>query len=150
MPNQEQDLQLLLDERALSRLLVEVTAALDRKDWTAYAHCFTEDGSFEILGQARHGRAEIAAGPVRDLERFDRLQHFSANHSIAVDGDTAEVSHYLIGVHIRDAAEPALHADIGGRYDCHCVRTTEGWKFKTMRLEIRWTGGEVFGIEERD
>jgi uncharacterized protein (TIGR02246 family) len=148
--NSDSDLQLLLDERALSRLLVSVTRALDRKDWQAYAQCFTEEGSFEIMGQARHGRKEIAAGPVRDLERYDRLQHFSANHSIAVDGDSAEVSHYLIGVHVPSAADPSVHADIGGHYDCRCVRTDAGWKFAEMRLEIIWTAGHDFGVEPRE
>jgi uncharacterized protein (TIGR02246 family) len=137
----------LVDEAAISKLLVSVGAALDRKNWTGYANNFTEDGVFEIMGQVRKGREEIAAGPGRDLERFDRLQHFSSNHVITLEGDRATASHYLLGIHVPDEAEPHRHADIGGRYLCKCLRTKDGWKLTHLRLEIFWTAGEQFGVE---
>ena len=140
-------LQLLLDRAEIGDLMLAFGAALDAKDWRAYAGVFTEDASFTILGQERRGREEIAAGPARDLERFDAMQHFSCNHRILVDGDEASASHYLIAVHVPDADRPALHADIGGRYDCRCVRTEAGWRFVEVKLSVLWSGGERFGIE---
>jgi uncharacterized protein (TIGR02246 family) len=146
----EAGMQRLLDESEISRLLLSFGAALDRKDWSAYAETFTEDGVFEIMGQKRRGRDEIVAGPARDLERYDRLQHFSSNHVIEVDGDTATASHYLIAVHVPDGEQPASHADVGGRYLCECRRTEEGWKLSHVRLEVLWSGGERFGIEPEE
>jgi uncharacterized protein (TIGR02246 family) len=143
----EAALQRLLDEAEIGRLLLSFGAALDRKDWSAYAETFTEDGMFEIMGQERRGRDEITAGPARDLERYDRLQHFSSNHVIDVNGDTATASHYLIGVHVLDGEQPARHADVGGRYLCECRRTEDGWKLSHVRLEVLWSGGEQFDIE---
>lgn len=137
----------LLDKEAIRDLLLAFTAALDAKDWEAYGDTFVEDASFTIMGQTRHGRDAIAAGPARDLERYARLQHFSANHRVRVDGDEAQASHYLFGVHVPEEADLSQHADIGGRYDCRCVRTPEGWRFADVVLDVLWTAGGQFGIE---
>lgn len=143
----EARLQKLLDKQEIGELLFAFTGALDDKDWTAYGETFVPDGTFTIMGQTRHGREAITAGPARDLERYARLQHFSANHRIRVDGDEAQATHYLIGVHVPDGAQPAQHADIGGRYDCRCVRTPEGWRFADVVLTVLWTAGGEFRIE---
>jgi uncharacterized protein (TIGR02246 family) len=140
-------LQRLLDEAEIRDLLLAFAHGLDDKDWAAYAGTFTEDGVFEILGQRRVGRAEIAAGPQRDLTRFDRTQHFSTNHVIAIDGDTASARSYLLGVHIPDAHQPEVHTDIGGCYHCTCRRTDEGWRFSHVRIEVWWNAGTPFAIE---
>lgn len=143
----DEAVQRLLDEAAISRLLLRFGAALDAKDWTAYADTFTDDGIFEIMGQRRTGRDEIAAGPAADLERFDRLQHFSTNHLIDVDGDIAKASHYLIGIHVEDADDGSRHADVGGRYICECRRTDAGWRLSSARVEVLWLAGEPLRID---
>jgi uncharacterized protein (TIGR02246 family) len=143
-------IQLLIDKDEISRLLLGFGAALDSKDWQAYAETFTQDGVFEIMGQKRTGRVEIAAGPARDLERYDRLQHYSTNHVIEVDGDTATASHYLIGVHVPDGDQHSRHADVGGRYLCECRRTAAGWKLSSARIEVIWSSGQEWGIEPHD
>jgi uncharacterized protein (TIGR02246 family) len=141
-------LQRLLAEAEIRDLLLAFANGLDDKDWAAYASTFTEDGVFEILGQRRVGRAEIAAGPERDLTSFDRTQHFSTNHLIAVDGDAATTRSYLLGVHLPRADQPAVHTDIGGCYHCTCLRTDEGWRFTHVRLEVWWIAGTPFAIED--
>jgi uncharacterized protein (TIGR02246 family) len=141
-------LQRLLDEGEIGALLLAFAHALDDKDWSAYAATFTEDGVFEILGQRRVGRAEIAAGPARDLTQFDRTQHFSTNHVIAIDGDVATARSYLLAIHVPDAEQPTRHADIGGTYRCACRRTDEGWKFSHVALEVWWSAGGQFDIED--
>jgi uncharacterized protein (TIGR02246 family) len=143
-------LRLLLDRAEIGDLMLAFGAALDAKDWEAYSEVFTEDASFTIVGQTRRGREAIVAGPGRDLERFDALQHFSCNHRIAIDGDQARASHYLLAVHVPDAGQPAVHADIGGRYDCRCVRTADGWRFAEVELGVLWSSGEEFAIEPQD
>jgi uncharacterized protein (TIGR02246 family) len=135
------------DEAAIRELLLSYPRALDARDWDAYADAFAPDGEFEIMGQRRAGRADIAAGPARDLTRFDRTQHFVTNQQVAVDGDVATARQYVLAIHVPDAAEPDRHADIGGCYDCDCRRTAEGWKLARLRLEIWWTAGVPFGIE---
>jgi hypothetical protein len=132
----------LVDRLAIQDLLVEYCASLDRGDWAAYGQLFLPDGEFTILGRTRRGPAEIAAGPARDHPRYAAVQHFSSNHSIVIEGDEADACHYVVAVHILDADRPDLHADIGGRYDCRCVRTDDGWRFASVDLTVLWTAGE--------
>jgi uncharacterized protein (TIGR02246 family) len=142
-------LQRLLDEAEIRELVLAFGRALDAKDWEAYGDVFTEDGQFEIFGQRRVGRAEIVAGPARDLARFDVLQHLLTNFSVRVDGDTATATAYVIAVHVPDASEPSNHADIGARYTYEVVRTPDGWRFGSVAIDILWTAGLPFGVEEK-
>jgi ketosteroid isomerase-like protein len=140
----------LADRAEITTLMLTFVGSLDRRDWAGYAKTFTEDGVFEIMGQRRTGRADIAAGPERDLGGFARTQHFSTNHRIELEADTATATHDLFGVHVPDADRPDEHADIGGQYRCQCTRTTEGWRFEHVALEIWWTAGQQFGLQPHD
>ena len=77
----------LADVDEVRRLILRTWASIDRHDWDGYAAGFREDGIFEILGQRRHGRAEIVAGPARDLAKYEQLQHLVMNEVIEVEGD---------------------------------------------------------------
>ena len=145
----DQQLQLLLDEREIRNLALSAWAAIDRKDWDGYANVFAEDGEFEIMGQRRKGREEIVAGPARDLAKYDGLQHIVTNQIVAVDGDRAEGQWYAIAVHVPDGDDPGVHADVGLRYRFTAGRTAEGWRFTEVVIDILWTSGMSFGIEER-
>jgi uncharacterized protein (TIGR02246 family) len=148
MPSREPDLALLLDERELRTLILRFGAALDHKDWAAYAETFAVDGEFEIMGQRRAGRAAIAAGPERDLSKFARLQHIIANETIDVDGDEASGQWYLLGIHVPSGDRPSEHSDIGGRYRFRARRTAEGWRFAEVLLDVLWNAGTTFTVEQ--
>jgi uncharacterized protein (TIGR02246 family) len=148
MSSREPDLQLLLDERAIRALILRFGGSLDRKDWTAYAETFAVDGEFEIMGQRRAGREAIAAGPSRDLSKFDRLQHIVANETIDVDGDAATGLWYLFAIHVPSGERPDVHADIGGCYRFHARRTAEGWRFDEVRIEVLWNAGMTFAVDD--
>jgi uncharacterized protein (TIGR02246 family) len=137
----EDRIRRLLDESDIRELLLEFARAIDAADWTAYAETFAEDGVFEIYDQHRTGRDEIAAGPRRDLTRWDRTQHYVTNLAVTVDGDVATARGEMLAVHIPDKSEPTKHADAGGIYHCRLRRTDEGWRFSTVRVEILWFAG---------
>lgn len=136
-------------ERDIVRLIRETWAAIDRKDWSTYADGFHEDGQFEIMGQRRHGRDEIVAGPARDLAKFDGLQHFVMNEVVDVDGDRGAGQWYAIAVHVPDAADPSRHADVGLRYRFKVRRADGRWRFEEAVIDVIWTGGMSFVIEDR-
>jgi uncharacterized protein (TIGR02246 family) len=142
--NIEASVRSLVDRAEISDLMLSFGAALDSRDWDAYADTFIPDGRFTILGNTRHGRAEIAAGPRRDLDHFGNLQHFLTNPRVEVTGDEARASFYLLAVHVFDRAEPSIHADIGARYDCRCVRTAQGWRLAEVDLTAQWSAGKPF------
>jgi SnoaL-like protein len=103
---------------------------------------------FEILGQRRHGRDEIVAGPARDLAGYHALQHIITNELVDVDGDEAAGQWYAIAVHVPDGAQPRRHADVGLRYRFTAKRRDEGWRLADVALEVLWTAGLSFGIDE--
>jgi uncharacterized protein (TIGR02246 family) len=136
-------------ERDIVRLIRDTWAAIDRKDWDAYADGFAEDGEFEIMGQRRKGRDEIVAGPARDLAKYDGLQHLVMNEIVDVDGDHAAGQWYAIAVHVPGASDPGTHADVGLRYRFKARREDDAWRFEEAVIDIIWTSGMSFGIEER-
>lgn len=146
--NTEEKLQLLFDEQEISKLIYSFANALDTRDWKAYGETFIPDGTFTILGNTRKGREEIAAGPARDFENYDRVQHFSMNHRIQVNGDEATASSYGLAVHVPDATQLDVHADVGIRYDYRVVRTEEGWRFAEGEVTPLWTGETQFNLAE--
>lgn len=144
----DRHLQTLLDERDLHRLVVRAWGGIDRHDWTTYADAFTDDGAFEIMGQRRHGRADIAAGPARDLAHYEALQHIVTNFAADVDGDDAHGGWYALAIHVPDAADAATHADVGLRYAFRARRTDAGWRLADVTVEVVWSAGSKFAIAE--
>jgi uncharacterized protein (TIGR02246 family) len=134
-------------ERDIVRLIRNTWAAIDRKDWDAYANGFAEDGEFEIMGQRRRGREEIVAGPARDLAKYDGLQHLVMNELVDVDGDHATGSWYAIAVHVPDGFEIGVHADVGLRYSFQARRQEGDWRFTEAVIQVIWTSGMSFAIE---
>jgi len=145
----DEKLQLLLDEREITNLMLTFANSLDTGDWQAYGETFIEDGTFTILGQTRKGREAIMAGPARDLTKYDNLQHFSTNQRIQVNGDEATASSYFLAVHVPSAEQLDVHADVGGRYDYQLVRTEAGWRFADVKISVKWTGGTKFKLGDK-
>jgi uncharacterized protein (TIGR02246 family) len=137
----------LIEEVHVRDLIFRFSRALDLKDWTAYADAFEPDASFDIMGQRRTGRDSITAGPARDLDRYDALQHFVANQRVQIDGDVARGGWYAICVHVPDRRTPDQHADVGVRYRFEASRTAGIWRFSQLVLELVWTAGLPFGVE---
>jgi ketosteroid isomerase-like protein len=139
--NRSDEFQRLLDRAAISDLLHDFARRLDGGEWDRYAATFAPDGVFELPWSRRAGRDEIAAAAETDLAAFATVMHYSTNHVIEIDGNTARTRSYLIGIHVPDATDPATHADAGGWYDCELERTGEGWRFTHVRVTVAWHGG---------
>jgi hypothetical protein len=71
------------------------------------------------------------------------------NEIVDVDGDHASGSWYAIAVHVPDGSDPGSHADVGLRYSFRARRADSRWRFSEAVIEIVWTSGMSFGIEER-
>ncbi|HEU0102435.1 MAG TPA: nuclear transport factor 2 family protein [Mycobacteriales bacterium] len=143
-------LQWLVDRAEVSDRLVAFAHALDTRDWTAYGDLYTEDGSFEVPGLFRLvGREQLAGGTSKGLGRYVGTWHLSANHAIALDGDTASTRSYLLAVHRLDG-DLRHHADGAGWYDCTLVRRDGRWLFATVVLTEVWTASEALTHVTRD
>jgi len=136
-------LQWLVDRAAISDLLIDFARALDDQDWEGYAANYTDDGVLAISPTIAHtGRDGMAQFVAAGLGQYAGTHHLSANHAIAVDGDTAVTRSYLIAAHVLDADDPYQHADGAGWYRCQLRRTEHGWRFAHVTLEIRYLAGQ--------
>ncbi len=134
--------QWLVDRATISDLLVEFARSLDEKDWDTHVALYVPDGVFmagDVFRLEGHEELMRTASP-RALGQYAGTWHLSSNHAITIDGDTARVRSYLIGVHVL-GEDPGGHADGGGWYDSTLRRTPEGWRFVTVRITEVWTAG---------
>lgn len=55
----------------------------------------------------------------------------------------ANTRSYLSAAHMLDPDDPSKHADVAGWYRCKLRRTSEGWLFAYVTLDIRCASGEL-------
>ena len=134
--------QVLLDERDITRLCYGYGSALDDRDWSRFRECFTADAvtSYEGLGEYE-GYPAIEEVCRAALGPLDRSQHLIGNVTVEVDGDSATAQCYLHAQHVRTGTPGGDLYVIAGRYSDRLARTPDGWRFTYRHLETWWTDG---------
>lgn len=135
----------LEDRAAIGETVTKYAVAVDRRDWTMFADCFTDpvhaDYSENGLPAADFARVDLVA-IVRDAIRgYTATQHLSPNHIIefdAVDPDRAVCTSYMYAQHHVDATEHGEFLLLRGSYTNHLVRTNDGWRIERLIQHISW------------
>lgn len=119
------------DIEAIKQLTARYNRAFDLKDVEGYLATWTEDGFFE---RSNAGRSFQGTEELRELiSTFDvRGRHVTSDFIIEVDGDTAHQACYLTYLDVADNFSVAMFGD----YSDDLVRTPEGWRFRSRRLEV--------------
>jgi ketosteroid isomerase-like protein len=141
-------LQVLLDEREITRLSYRYATALDNRDWALLRSCFRPDAVAEYEGLDRCEGYEAIEQLCRGaLARLTRSQHLIGNVHPVVDGDAATSECYLQAQHVQAGTPGGDTFIVAGRYSDELVRTDDGWRIARRRLETWWTSGNpgVFG-----
>ena len=119
------------DRTAIQDLFIRYATALDGGDVEGVVSCFAPGATLEspVVG-IKSGEAEIRAF----AEKFSafqasgaQLRHILTNFAIAVDGDKARATCYLVNILTRDG-----ETQMGppGRYDCTVTRVNGEWLFQ--------------------
>jgi hypothetical protein len=119
------------DIEAIKQLTARYNLAFDYVDVPGYLATWTEDGFFERsnAGRSYQGHAELE----ELLTTFGvNGRHLSTNFVIDVHDDTATSQSYLTYID----ADQGHAVAIFGVYADECVRTPDGWKFKSRRLQV--------------
>ena len=124
------ELQLLLDEREIGRLLYRYAHALDARDAEMWRSCFAADATLVSRRGTFVGEQELD-----DLFRaldISPTKHLLTSPLIELEGDTASVaSHFLLCV--QDGGE--LKVDFFGRYLDRVARGPGGaWRLAERRI----------------
>jgi ketosteroid isomerase-like protein len=136
-------LENLLDRMEITDLLNRYATALDDRDWTRLATCFTPDavGLYgPVLGR-RDGFAAIEQLCRGALEPLDSSHHMITNHEIEIDGDTARARCYLQAQHTKRGTPGGDNFVIAGAYIDELVRTADGWRIRQRELRVIWQEG---------
>jgi ketosteroid isomerase-like protein len=142
--NTGDELQRLLDERAIVDVAVRYCWALDTRDWAALGDVFLPDATAGLgTGAELVGLEAIAARCSAALTPLDDSQHIVSTHQVSVDGNTATHRCYLHAQHTRHAAGSGANYVIGGRYEDRLVRTPNGWRIAHRDLVMMWTEGNL-------
>jgi 3-phenylpropionate/cinnamic acid dioxygenase small subunit len=128
------DMQVLVDHRAISNLLIDYCRLLDRMDLPGLAALFTQDCRVEYGPDERlnsQGAAALEASLQR-MWRWARTSHHLSNVRIIFDdADHARANSYVHAWHERPDGSSAT---ILGQYDDRLVRLANGWRISRRRM----------------
>lgn len=122
------DVQTLIDERAIERMIVDYAAFNDAADWDAVAALYVPEGRMsrptapdDFIEGADAILAAFRARPARTS------RHIVANIRVSVGGDAATATSQILL--FTAAGQPPLV----GAYADRLVRTGAGWRFVERR-----------------
>ena len=122
--------------------------SVDRRDWTAFAGCFTDPvhTDYSDLGSpaGTFSRAEFVERVRGVLDGFTHTQHLSPNHLVEfdpADPDRATCDSYMYAQHHLENSESGDAYLIRGSYRTHLLRTPDGWKITHFIQRVTWTDG---------
>lgn len=130
----------LADRLEISDLLVRYATAQDTRDWDLLASCFTEDATLDYDTSGVFDRSHFVEHCQAGLAPMKATQHHVTNHVIAVDGDAARSTSYVLAQHVR--ADDVTFI-LGGIYHDDLVRTGDGWRIAARRFVTTWTAGRL-------
>lgn len=130
-------MQMLLDERAISRGLSRFARILDAKDWAALGDVFAHDIVFDYgSGSDQTGLAALEATMRPFLDRCGPSQHLIGSILIDVDGDHAVSRAYVQARHQARGDHGGPVFDTCGEYVDQWQRRAEGWRI--IRRDAHW------------
>jgi ketosteroid isomerase-like protein len=136
----ENDVALLMAERAIKRVILAYSRAVDRYDFDALADCYWPEGTDD------HGSFKGLAGEFVEwnkgaLGRFDKTNHFLGNMLVDVDMEAgrARAETYAVAYHRFTDAEGQLTDMIAGlRYVDVFERRGKEWKILERVIAYSW------------
>lgn len=132
-------LQALLDQRAITDVVLRYCRGIDRLDLELVRDCYHPDATDEH-GAFVGSRDEYVEWVAGILTRFTGTMHVVANQLIEVDTDDARSETYGVAYHWGEPADdPRRNFTTGFRYVDHFTRRDGRWRI-ARRIAVReWT-----------
>ena len=134
----------LADRAAITDVITAFAVGLDTRDWDLVRSCFTDPVEVDYpdsAGVMTTSLDDVLASSKGFFGRLDATQHISANHQIAIDGDSARCVSTLTAQHyLASAGDQPVQRQIG-YYVNFLVRTDDGWRIRRTEQHQGWTEG---------
>jgi hypothetical protein len=124
-------LQELIDERDIRRLLAEYAHGCDRCDGALMGSVYVAD-SWDDHGTVKAAGPEFARVMTEEIipASCDTLSHLLGQSLVEIDGDTARAETYYLAVTRSTVDGVPMCNQLGGRYVDRLERVDGGWKVK--------------------
>jgi hypothetical protein len=139
--------------------VTRIVEGIDFGDEALLESAFAEDAVFDLseVDPSIHvfepyvGREAVVATLMATVGGPMDTFHAMSNVRVAVDGDTARLTCYIIGQHHRPGEGPSLdhqdHLLLGNRFESDLVRDPSGgehhWRVRHHRVSSRWSVGNA-------
>jgi len=138
------DLDQISDLLEIEALLTRYTRAIDTGDWDRLDQVFTPDAQIDYTATGGIAASYAEAKPwlAEMLPMFPRRMHTLGQIDSQVNGDQATVAAYFHNPMVLmqpDGAE--LLVEFGGIYHHELVRTSDGWRSRSLLEELVWKRG---------
>jgi hypothetical protein len=138
--------QQISDRIQIDDLLIRYTVAIDTKDWNLLDTCFTPDAhvDYTASGGVKGPYPEVRSWLEKTLAIFPMTQHFIANSTVEVDGDTGRSRTYLFNPMGLPKPDGGLQIfTVGGYYNDRLVYTDDGWRIAERIEEQAFFDGSL-------
>jgi 3-phenylpropionate/cinnamic acid dioxygenase small subunit len=137
-PVTDMSLQILLDEREITRGLSRFARILDGKIWDELSDVFADDLCFDYgSGGEQHGIAALRANMTRFLDICGGTQHLIGSVLVDVNGDEAVSRAYVQARHQAVGGNGGAVFDTNGEYIDRWQRRQKGWRI--VRRDALWS-----------
>lgn len=139
----------LEDLAAIRGLVDRYGAAVDERDWDAFAALFSDPVETDFSGidpafaPVTLARAEHVAGTRAVLDQFDATQHMITNVQVTLDGERARCRAVMRAEHWLTGLRGAPRYTMFGVYENAFVRTASGWRIARLALRLVREEGNV-------
>jgi 3-phenylpropionate/cinnamic acid dioxygenase small subunit len=117
-------------------VVVRYATGIDRRDWTLFRTCFTEDcdADYGDIGHW-HGVDEITEWMIRTHEPCGHTLHRITNLAMTADSDDRVVARCYVDALVM-GADNRSGVRAAGYYDDDLVRTDDGWRIARRRFTM--------------
>jgi hypothetical protein len=138
MAPSDAQLQEMLDEYQLRKLVHGYCRAVDRGDTAALRDLYHDDAE-DDHGAFSTGAADDFLSQLEAARPHIRsMQHNVTTVNFAISGDTAEGEIYTIATHTFGAGDRDVDVIVGGRYLDKYEKRSDTWKFIERKIVTDW------------
>ena len=122
------------DEQEIAAVLTRYATGIDRRDWSLFQDCFTDDATTDY-GTFGHwsSAAQITAFMKQAHAGMGYTLHRLSNFVISAQGNSAIARSYVDALLMPGPAGGEAHRGIGF-YDDELVKTERGWRIRSRRF----------------